>query len=98
MTTMDADACVVDTEESFTIDQVLALMRACLPSFSLLDETKAVASLLQDLVQQHNVRGRQIHDANIVATMLTHGIPRLVTYNQGDFERFDEITVEPAPL
>lgn len=32
--------------------------------------------------------GRQVHDANIVATVLAHGIPRLLTHNTADFARF----------
>ena len=36
------------------------------------------------------VAGRQIHDANIVATMLTHGERRLVTFNGRDFCRYGD--------
>ena len=32
--------------------------------------------------------GKQVHDANIVATMLAHGIPNLLTHNVKDFNRF----------
>ena len=40
--------------------------------------------------------GKQVHDANIVATMLAHGIPRLLTHNVTDFTRFAAIiAVEP---
>jgi predicted nucleic acid-binding protein len=40
--------------------------------------------------------GKQVHDANIVATMLVYGIPKLLTHNTTDFARFSElITVLP---
>jgi predicted nucleic acid-binding protein len=40
--------------------------------------------------------GKQVHDANIVATMLVHGIPNLLTHNVADFQRFAAyITVLP---
>ncbi|WP_148650020.1 type II toxin-antitoxin system VapC family toxin [Nostoc sp. NIES-3756] len=40
--------------------------------------------------------GKQVHDANIVATMLVYGIPQLFTHNTTDFARFSElITVLP---
>ena len=40
--------------------------------------------------------GKQIHDANIVATMLTHGIQKLLTHNVADFSRFaSQIIVIP---
>lgn len=34
--------------------------------------------------------GRQIHDANIVATMLAHGAQDLVTFNVADFLRYGD--------
>ena len=41
------------------------------------------------------IGGKQVHDANIVATMLVYGIPCLLTHNARDFERFgDMVTVE----
>jgi predicted nucleic acid-binding protein len=40
--------------------------------------------------------GKQIHDANIAATMLAHAIPRLLTHNTADFNRFAaHLTVIP---
>ena len=34
------------------------------------------------------IGGKQIHDANVVATMLASGIPALLTHNVSDFDRF----------
>ena len=34
------------------------------------------------------VRGKQVHDCNIVATMLTNGVRRLATRNATDFRRY----------
>jgi predicted nucleic acid-binding protein len=43
-----------------------------------------------------SVGGKQVHDANIVATMQAHGLRRLLTYNTADFARFAHlIQVEP---
>ena len=40
--------------------------------------------------------GRQVHDANITATMLAHGVPNVLTHNTADFKRFSAyITVIP---
>jgi hypothetical protein len=40
--------------------------------------------------------GKQVHDANIVATMLAHRIPTLLTHNVPDFQRFTtHITIQP---
>lgn len=51
------------------------------------DGPQATARLL-DLVRTVPMGGKQVHDANIVATMLTHGITRLLTFNVADFQRF----------
>ncbi len=34
-------------------------------------------------------RGKQIHDANVAATALVHGVRRILTANVGDFQRFE---------
>ena len=40
--------------------------------------------------------GKQVHDANIVATMQSHGLRRLLTHNVADFARFGSlIQIEP---
>jgi len=49
------------------------------------------------LLATHAVVGRPVHDANIVATMLSHGITRLLTFNVEDFRCYsDVITIESA--
>lgn len=85
-------------EQSFSVDQVLAQIEALLSSLHVLDEPLAAADVLRTLVGQYEIRGNHIHDANIVAVMLTHGIHRLATYNQRDFLQFDEIVLEAVPV
>jgi len=46
---------------------------------------------LQTLFSTFSIGGKQIHDANIVATMLTNDIKLLLTHNIEDFKRFNEI-------
>ncbi len=47
----------------------------------------------RQLVDRYDVRGRQVHDARLVAVMLTYDITHLLTLNAADFYRFEEITV-----
>ena len=54
-----------------------------------LAEDGAVAVGLRRLVSEYGCRGKQIHDANIVATMLVHGVPALLTLNPGHFARYE---------
>lgn len=62
----------------------------------MLDDGPAVTARLLQTIEQNSVGGKQIHDANIVATMLVHEIPALLTHNTSDFKRFQEIiTVMP---
>lgn len=56
--------------------------------FHVADETAATTAELLNLLREFPVGGKQIHDANIVATMLVHDIDTLVTQNIEDFKRF----------
>ena len=42
------------------------------------------------LCREVSVGGHHIHDANIVATMLTRGERRLLTFSTSDFRRFED--------
>ena len=60
------------------------------------EDGPAVTAHLLTLLGQVSCAGKQVHDANIVATMLAHGISNLLTNNVGDFTRFSTyITVVP---
>lgn len=64
--------------------------------FRLVEDNRLVLKTLGDLLLKVSVSGKQIHDANIVATMLTHDIRHLLTHNTDDFTRFSAlITVLP---
>ena len=64
--------------------------------FIMAEDGPAVTAQLFRLLTTIQVAGKQVHDANIVATMLGHGIPRLVTHNVTDFNRYaSHITVIP---
>jgi hypothetical protein len=43
------------------------------------------------------IGGRQVHDADIVATMQAHGLRRPLTHNAGDFARLATI-IDILPL
>ena len=62
-----------------------------------LDENEEVQEKLVELVQTRQCKGVVIHDANIVATALVHGVPAIVTENPADFRQFDQL-VDVVPL
>jgi predicted nucleic acid-binding protein len=57
-------------------------------TFHILPDSPAVLSRLLELVNNVAVGGKQIHDANIVATMLAYKIEELLTHNLTDFQRY----------
>lgn len=56
--------------------------------FYVADDTAQVTAHLLALLREHPTGGKQIHDANIVATMLAYGIGTLLTFNRDDMARF----------
>ena len=63
----------------------------------LYDETEAVSQRLRQLVTTHDLHGKRLHDANIVATMAVHGVCTLLTQNGADFAPFNDITIVAIP-
>jgi predicted nucleic acid-binding protein len=64
--------------------------------FQLAEDGPLVRVQLFALLASHPTGGRQVHDANIVATMLAHGLRRLLTFNVADFQRYEDV-IELAP-
>jgi predicted nucleic acid-binding protein len=56
---------------------------------TLLAEDAKVADRLLSLLADVDCRGKQVHDANVVATMLVYGVRAVVTTNMEDFARFE---------
>lgn len=67
--------------------------------FNVADITQDVIFRLIPLAEKYKVKGRQIYDTTIVATMLHLGAGTVLTYNKKDFIKFREIrTIEPSDL
>jgi predicted nucleic acid-binding protein len=66
-------------------------------AFKVLPEDIATAKKLDELVQKYRVSGKQVHDANIVATMVVHGIQSILTHNMNDFKRYEGL-IKIVPL
>ncbi len=55
-----------------------------------------ITEYLLEFIGTPGAKGKQVHDANIVATMRRHRIPYLLTHNTADFARYSPwITVLP---
>ena len=78
-------------------EDALGDVNRLIDAFEILEDGPYVTDFLVTLCREVSVGGKQIHDANIVATMLTHGERRLLTFNTADFRRYGD-RIELAPL
>jgi predicted nucleic acid-binding protein len=80
-------------------DVVETEVRRILDTFGRLDDTATSFHLWLYLVTTHQVRGRQVHDAHLVATLLGHEVTHLLTFNVGDFRRYPAlVAVHPTEI
>jgi len=61
--------------------------------YALQSDNPSILVLWEQLISQYQVRGKNAHDARLVAAMLVHGIPQILTFNPGDFQRYQGIRV-----
>jgi hypothetical protein len=64
-------------------------VRAIRERTAFLVEDARVADRLQGLAADVECGAKQVHDANLVATMLAHDVGTVVTMNLADFARFE---------
>jgi predicted nucleic acid-binding protein len=64
------------------------------PHVKVLPVSREVSMRWLEAVRAAAVKGPYVFDFLILATMLTHGVSRLVTYNTKDFAQFSAIQVE----
>ncbi len=70
-----------------------------LKAYKVLEEDKAATTQLLAFIRDGRAQGKQVHDAAIVAVMLSHNVKRLLTLNVAHFERFKpELTLETLPI
>lgn len=68
-------------------------LQTFLRRFPLLDDGPAVFDAWRRLVAVHGVRGKQVHDARLVAVMEAHQISHILTFNVAAFVRYPGVTV-----
>ena len=66
--------------------------------FTLLSDTQEVFEHWLELVTRFDVKGKQVHDARLVAAMQTHSVENLLTLNVKDFERYSVRLVHPEEV
>lgn len=88
---------LMNEKNAFNGPVIVADLQRFEREFLVADDNTAVSAQLQELIVSHAVKGKQTHDANVVATMLVHGITRLLTHNEKDFRRYLPL-IEILPL
>ena len=68
-------------------------MRRLQQLFPVYRDERAIFDRWEKLVTLHEVKGKNAHDARLVAAMLRHRLTHLLTFNDSDFRRFTEIAV-----
>lgn len=65
-------------------------------AFQIAEDNFEITTTLVKMIEQTSTAGKQVHDANIVATMLETDISTILTHNLADFKRFNHlIQIEP---
>ena len=80
-----------------TLTEAMADAAAFVQRLLILEDGPPVWDQLVQLSRAYSFGGRQVHDANVVATMLAHGESRLLTFNAADFRRFSTLIEIVAP-
>ena len=76
------------TVRPLSIQQAVSQVNMIQSLFRVADETAEVTQKLLELLQQFPTGGKNVHDANIVATMLVNGVNTLLSQNVDDIKRF----------
>jgi predicted nucleic acid-binding protein len=67
--------------------------------YGILIDTPDILPEWERLVLHYQVKGKNGHDARLVAVMIINGIDRLLTFNVVDFQRYQEIvTLSPESV
>jgi predicted nucleic acid-binding protein len=83
--------------KALTLAEATADAASFVRRFTVLEDGSAVWDQLMELSRRNSFGGRQVHDANLVATMLAHGERRLLTFNEAGFRRFAPLIAVVTP-
>jgi len=82
-----------------SIDETDRIARISERDFELLPESRNVHDRWRQLLLAQEVRGVQVHDARIAASMYVHRVTQLLTINVRDFHRFPMLlAVRPSEI
>lgn len=77
-------------KKDFSLSEVVQNIDIFQKEFRVIEETLYTISSLTEIIQKYSVSGKQVHDANIVASMKSYGLKNLLTHNKSDFVRYND--------
>jgi predicted nucleic acid-binding protein len=75
-----------------SVEETAAEVKRLQIIFQILPDNADIFTEWKRLVSEHEVKGKEVHDARIVAAMLAHRVTHLLTFNTADFKRYTEIS------
>jgi predicted nucleic acid-binding protein len=76
-----------------SVDETDRIARVIERDFELLPDSRDVHDRWRQLLLAHKVKGVQVHDTRLAASMYVHGVTQLPTVNVRDFQRFPLLRV-----
>ena len=76
-----------------SIDGVERMLTLLQNRFVVLPPSTQTLEVWRLLVKKHMVRGAQVHDAHLAASLFANGVTNILTFNTKDFRRYDGLTV-----
>lgn len=82
-----------------SISETDRLARVIERDLEFLPDSHPVHDRWRRLLVTHEIKGVQVHDARLAASMYVHGVPQLLTINVRDFVRFSGLSIlHPAEV
>lgn len=89
---------VANNGYGLSITEALTAVDIIEDEFFLLEDLTECFSQWKRLVRSNGVMGKNVHDANLVASALAHGLRHIATLNERDFRRYAEIEIVSITL
>ena len=76
-----------------TTEETNRTARVIEQDFVFLADSREVHNRWRQLLITHEIKGVQVHDARLAASMYVHAVPQLLTLNARDFRRFQGLRI-----
>ena len=85
-------------EQKYDENMLITEFNYLVNNYKVADEVSATSTTLSSLIKKYKIVGKQIHDANIVATCIVEKISMLLTNNSSHFTRFSSEGIDIISL